>query len=64
VKKKRRGLFNDVGIYAKSVVNCLRHCGVLRSECVGLRRPVDRAVSIAGLVCRVGRRVCSNGGLL
>lgn len=53
MKKKRLGLFSDVGIYTKSVVNCLRHCGVLRSDCVGLRRQVDTAVSIAGLVCRL-----------
>lgn len=53
MKKKRLGLFSDVGIYTKSVENCLRHCGVLWSECVGLRRQVDTAVNIAGLVCRL-----------
>ena len=63
MKKKRLGLFSDVGIYTKSVVHCLRHCGGLRSECVGLRRLVDTAVSIAGLVCWLRRRVGSSGGL-
>ena len=53
MKKKRLGLFSDVGIYTKSAVNCLRHCGVLRLECVGLRRLVDTAVSVAGLVCQL-----------